>query len=78
MCFNPVNFISYLEDLNNELHHGKTYLCPAGNNKDADQTAWICSLISTFVVCCLYSITAILDTYRFLRFLLSLYLSRLV
>ena len=41
-------------------HHEKTCVMPYANNKGTDQPAHPCSLISTFIVCCLDSIFPIL------------------
>ena len=46
-------------DLVKEPRHEKNLLMPYANNKDADQPAHPCSLISAFVVCCLDSIISL-------------------
>ena len=48
--------------------HAKTCLMPYANNKGADQPAHLCSLISTFVVCCLDSMICILANSKVSRF----------
>ena len=52
--------LSYFYLTSFEPRHKKTYLMPYANNKDADQPAHLRSLVSTFVVRCLYSIIPIL------------------
>ena len=58
-----------------EPHHEKTCFMAYANNKDADQPAHLCNLISIFVVCCLYSIIH-LPSPKFQDSSQSLYLSR--
>ena len=48
--------------------HVKMCLMPYANNKGADQPAHPCSLISTFVVCCLDSMILILAIFKISRF----------
>ena len=48
--------------------HAKTCLMPYANNKDADQPAHPCSLISTFVVRCLDSMICALAISKVSRF----------
>ena len=51
-----------------EPGHAKMCLMTYANNKGADQPAHPCSLISTFVVCCLDSIICILALSKVSRF----------
>ena len=51
--------LRFAEGYKNEPHHDKTCLCHYVNNKDADQSAHLHSLISVFVIRCLTSIVPI-------------------
>ena len=48
----------------NEPGHEKMCLMPYANNKGADQTAHLRSLISAFVVCCLYSVMSLVSVIK--------------
>ena len=54
------NFYGNMDPSNLSLVMRKTCLLPNANNKGTDQPAHPCSLISTFVVCCLDSIIPLL------------------
>ena len=45
----------------NEPHHVQNLFLPYANNKDADQPAHLCSLISIFVIHCLASIISLVS-----------------
>ena len=58
LIFIITNFI-LIASITSEPGHDKMCLMSYANNKGADQPAHLRSLISAFVVCCLYSIMSL-------------------